>query len=55
MQIDAAKALSLALSQAINEAERKNSTTVELLPTLQQLDDEARAELQAAIDAHSQE
>lgn len=53
MQIDAAKALSVALSQAIAEAEQNNRDTVDLLPQLQQLDDQARAELQAAIDAQS--
>lgn len=55
MQIDAAKALLIALSKAIDEAEQNNRATVDLRPQLQQLDDQARAELQAAIDAHSQE
>lgn len=53
MQIDAAKALSAALIAAIDDAEQANRSTVDLTPQLQQLDDEARAELQAAIDARS--
>lgn len=53
MQIDAAKALSAALAAAIAEAEMHNRSTVDLTPQLQRLDDEARAELQAAIDARS--
>lgn len=50
MQIDQAKVFAAALSQAIAAAEASGSATVELRPQLQQLDDQARAELQAAIE-----
>lgn len=50
MQIDQARALQQALALAIKQAEEKGSDQVQLVSNLQQLDDEARAELQAAIE-----
>ena len=51
MDLDAAKLLREALDAAIAQAEAAGERTVDLTSDLQRLDDEARADLQAAIDA----
>lgn len=51
MNIEQAKTLASALTIAIAQAEANGSSQVALQYHLQQLDDQARAELQAAIDA----
>ncbi len=53
MRIEQAIALKDALDAAIEQAEAKGSTEVNLQGNLQALDDAARAELQAEIDAAS--
>ena len=50
MDLDAAKLLRDALATAIAHAEAAGDATVDLTHNLQQLDDAARAELQAVID-----
>ena len=52
MTLDQAKALATALAAAINHAEWVGAADVDLGAQLRALDDAARAELQAAIDAH---
>lgn len=49
MTVDQARVLVQALQLAIVTAERTNSAVVDLQPNLQQLDDQARAELAQAI------
>lgn len=51
MHIEQARALKAALDTAIEQAEQAGSTEVNLQGNLQALDDAARADLQAAIDA----
>lgn len=51
MTLEQAKALRAALDAGIAEAERTGSDEVRLTSALQQMDDAARAVLQAAIDA----
>lgn len=51
MKLADAKILCSTLLHAIREAEDTGADEVVLLPHLQELDDQARAELQAAIDA----
>lgn len=51
MQIDQARILAQALAVAIRHAETTGATEVALSSHLHALDDQARAELQAAIDA----
>lgn len=55
MHIDQARALRDALTQAIADAVNNGSSEVSLTGALQAADDAARAELQAAIDAASQQ
>jgi hypothetical protein len=50
--LDQAKTLKAALEAGIAAAETSGSTDVDLTGSLQALDDAARDELQAAIDAH---
>lgn len=51
MQIEQARALRESLDNAIKAAESSGASEVDLLGNLRAVDDAARAELQAAIDA----
>lgn len=51
MKLEHAKVLLAALSAAVADAEQAGSDEVQLQSALQAADDQARAELQAAIDA----
>ena len=51
MNIEVARALVDLLTQGIAAANKAGSTDVQITEHLQHLDDQARAELQAAIDA----
>lgn len=53
MNIQEAEALASALYKAIDQARAEGRTEVQVLPHLKAMDDVARAELQAAIDAVS--
>lgn len=53
MTVADARAFAAALTAGADQAEKSGAADFELIPTLQALDDAARADLQSAIDAAS--